>query len=955
MMDNTDQRLAINDMNGQSVLMSNMELLPNMSVDDQLMQLVMDNPNYMMPDNSHLVQNQRSVNPMESHSVNSGQNAVESCNYVTNQYDNQYHSSNDSHRYKYRSSGLSSVSETVTHVSETDSSLLGQNYGNVGNINVQQSYQMSSLNNWSQNQNHNNLISHHQQQQQHSPQPQQQQSHGPKDIVMSSVQSIHGNHNQHKVTPHSAYIPRQRISNFVPTMATMNPSTTSTPVNQTHNNMVVLNNNHNNIDNRNINKNHSQLITEGLVQTHRVESPIVQKRTVIIFKVIDQIVDSSGKVIKETVIKNEEIIKNLGKGEWNDVITPLSSISNVSRIASNPSSTGVLADVSSSVRSTGTTNSSSIELQTNNENNNSLTKTNSVNKNDDFVNKTPNSTIPPNTLVHINTNYNKEIKSETVKSNDQQNVEPKISEKDEEERRETATALLSLTQRSINIDCNQNDINLFNDFSIKSGNKVMAKWRDKNYYPAIISKHLPQNNKWSVIFEDRATRSLFETELIQLSYLVKGQDVMVTISDGFCAKAIITDAIYESKDIQFDLQHLKDNKMIVKRYQLKDVFLNVEQSANICSKSSKPLINGAVFADVDLDNIVCGKRVRQTVKSEIIIEKSSQQFRNGKRRATDNASGDADYVNDEEELDEDKDYGYKTKKKSNIGRNIKKKAESHNIMINSEHSLSISPRTSKVHSSMPAQELIKLLGPLPEPGSQIFESLSFLLTCGDRNSGDICSEQSNPERSTPFDKSYLTKQIETGGGKVFESFEEMKNFSQNNDMLLIADTYHRSIKYIQCLAAGISIASHLWVIDCCRQNKYLKRDNYSLPAGFSIITNALPSDKNTFKKSAILFKGTKFYFGSKTPEKLHSLWAPVLSAAQAVIVNNNSINLDELSRKSVDIIIGDTTCSVDLVKKAKQVKIPVVSSEYIVQCLINGRKLSYDASPLFSYTYKNNL
>ncbi len=64
---------------------------------------------------------------------------------------------------------------------------------------------------------------------------------------------------------------------------------------------------------------------------------------------------------------------------------------------------------------------------------------------------------------------------------------------------------------------------------------------------------------------------------------------------------------------------------------------------------------------------------------------------------------------------------------------------------------------------------------------------------------------------------------------------------------------------------------------------------------------------------------------------------------------------NQLIGKTVDIIIGDTSCPIELVKKAKQMKIPVISSEYIVQCLINGRKLSYDASPIFSYTYKNSL
>ncbi|CAG2108995.1 unnamed protein product [Medioppia subpectinata] len=924
MMDNSDQRLsAMTDMNGESVLMSNMtELLPNLPnmsniMDDQLMQLL-DNQNYMMTDGSHLVPTQRNVTPMDSHSVNNGQNSsnsiqsldrhsVDSCNYVSNQYEPQYHSSSDSHRFKYRSSGLSSVPETVTHVSETDNSISGQNsYGNVGNISVpQQNYPMTTINNWSQS--HNHMIVN--------------QSRGPKDMVMSG--SVQHNHmNAVKATPPSGYIPRHRIPNFVPNVSSMNPSTTSTPVNQTLNNMVIHNNNHNNINNIHVNRNHSQMMNEGLVAAHRVESTAAYKRTVIVFKVIDQIVDSSGKVLKEEIVKNEEIIRDLGKVEWNDTLsstTPLSSISHVSRFASNPSS-GALADVSSSPRST----CSSLETR-HNQNNESLTKSHSVHNKSDIFHKTPVpvTPIPPIPPIRVNTNHKvskednslaanvgtrntliNEIKEENVKSstnivNIESVVELKINERDEEERRETATALLSLTQRSLNIDCNPSEQTVSSDFAIRAGNRVMAKWRDKNFYPAVISKHLPQNNKWSVVFEDRATRSLFETELIQLTHLTHGQDVMVTISEGFCAKSTIKNVVNDTNGLFFEVEHLKDDKQVSQLYPLKDIFLNVEQSANIWLKSSKPAANGAVFADVDLDNIVSGKRVRITAKAEKLIEKPIQQFKNGRRRAADAVSVDIDYVNDGEEEDDDDDqaFSYKTKKRANI-RNNKKKVESQGMLFNNEHSLSISPRAARVHSSIPAQELIKLLGPLPEIGSLIFQSVCFLLTCGDRNrSEDMCSEQSNPERSTPFDKSYLTKQIETGGGVVFETFDDMKTLSENQDMVLIADTYHRSIKYIQCLAAGISIASHLWVIDCCRQNKYLKRDNYTLPAGFSIITNALPSDKNTFKKSSTLFRGTKFYFGSQTPEKLHSLWAPVLSAAQAVIVENNTISVTNLSRK----------------------------------------------------------
>lgn len=648
---------------------------------------------------------------------------------------------------------------------------------------------MNAMNNWSHNQNHNN----------HSLSG-QLPNRTPKDMLINA--NLPTNHMNMKATPHSAYIPRQRMSNFLSNSQSMNPSTTSTPVNQNHNNLIVVNNNNMNNRNVNHNKNSSQVLHEapqGLVQSRPLESPTVNKRTVIIFKVIDQIVDNTGKVIKETVVKNEEVVKNLGKFDWNESTatasaTPISSICNVSRFGSNPSS-GVLADVSSSLRSS----CSAVSEARTNQNNESLDKRHSMNSNQELnkavttpvtspvITLVTTKAIPSNLVIDTNCKINEnlannleirttnETNNEIVTNNSKNSpkeVEPKINERDEEERRETATALLSLTRRScsLNIDCNTSDQLFSYDFTIKPGNKVMAKWRDKNFYPAVISKQMQQNNKWSVTFEDKATRNLFENELIQLNHLVEGQDVMVTISDGFCAKATVKAITYDNNELMFDLEHLKDDNLVVKRYPLKDLFLNVEQGANIIIRSNKPSLNGAVFADVDLDNIVSGKRAR--VNKADIVEKPITQFKNGKRRAVDEVSVDVDYDVDN---DDDEPIGGKAKKKSNNSRANKKRTESHYTHINSEHSLSISPRTSKVHTSMPPNELVKLLGPLPEPDSNIFQNVSFLLTCGDRNkSDDLSVEQSNPERSTPYDKLYLIKQIETGGGKVFDTFEDMK-------------------------------------------------------------------------------------------------------------------------------------------------------------------------------------
>lgn len=67
--------------------------------------------------------------------------------------------------------------------------------------------------------------------------------------------------------------------------------------------------------------------------------------------------------------------------------------------------------------------------------------------------------------------------------------------------------------------------------------------------------------------------------------------------------------------------------------------------------------------------------------------------------------------------------------------------------------------------------------------------------------------------------------------------------SESKDVILIAYTYLKTVRYLQCLAAGIPCIMHTWIIECCRKNQLLKRDSYVLPSGYSIINRNLPSDK----------------------------------------------------------------------------------------------------------------
>ena len=599
----------------------------------------------------------------------------------------------------------------------------------------------------------------------------------PKDLSSSNA------HMKSSIPRH--HMPRQRVSNLAnslghqvsSTSTPSAPSAASTPV-ATSKNFQTFN------GAMNINQNPHQT---RLV----VPQTSADKRLVVTFKVVEQYIDSGGKILKEVIVKNDEFVQNLGKVPWSETPSSISSMSNIN--PSHSSSSGMLADVSSSGKessrhsnsaeshhNTGniehsrlrlsdvTSNQTSFILETppatnakftalkekspsnfNQENNQSLN-----NKNCSFVS----SLLNPISEPKINENKTPENRIED------QRREP-INEIDEEERRATATALLSLQSHlDIKVEVDSDSNSSFSNV-LKSGSKIMAKWRDKNYYPAVIKRQI-QNNKWSVVFEDGAERQLFEYEIINLNALPIGQSVMVSISDGFCTKGNVCSFEIQQDEIYYNVELLINDKNQVNRYSRKDLFLTNDQALALNSKIGKPQTSATVFADVDLDNIVCGKRSRNVQKTDVKEKQNKTKI----RQTYHENDHDITQFYDQQSVKGDS-VGSKRKRK-NLNQKPRKKCT---INVQNESNivrspLLISPRTIKSNSiSMPTQELEKLLGPIPESNTSLFMGISFLLTSGDRN-----NDVEEGGRSIPFDKVYLTKQIQAGGGIVYESFEDSR-------------------------------------------------------------------------------------------------------------------------------------------------------------------------------------
>ncbi|GFS68331.1 TP53-binding protein 1, partial [Nephila pilipes] len=197
----------------------------------------------------------------------------------------------------------------------------------------------------------------------------------------------------------------------------------------------------------------------------------------------------------------------------------------------------------------------------------------------------------------------------------------------------------------------------------------------------------------------------------------------------------------------------------------------------------------------------------------------------------------------------------------------------------------------------------------------------------------------------PFKKEELVDYILSGGGTILDKFDDVQDCTKKN-IFLLANTYLRTMKYIQCIAAGICCIKHHWVQNCCFKGEVLNHASYILPAGKSLVNNQIVEWHG---KNDVL-KGLKLSLISGPDNQFVQTWAPVLLAAKADFV----LKWNLPSSKSggciyVDVLITNSHCPPDVLVSAKRRKIPIVSCEWIIQSLIAGKCLPYDAHPKFRH------
>ncbi|XP_043410016.1 TP53-binding protein 1 isoform X4 [Prionailurus bengalensis] len=250
-------------------------------------------------------------------------------------------------------------------------------------------------------------------------------------------------------------------------------------------------------------------------------------------------------------------------------------------------------------------------------------------------------------------------------------------------------------------------------------------------------------------------------------------------------------------------------------------------------------------------------------------------------------------------------------------------------------------------------------GPLPL-NKTLFLGYAFLLTMA-TTSDKLASRSKLPDGPTgsseeeeefleipPFNKQYTESQLRAGAGYILEDFNEAQ-CNTAYQCLLIADQHCRTRKYFLCLASGIPCVSHVWVHDSCHANQLQNYRNYLLPAGYSLEEQRILD----WQPRENPFHNLKVLLVSDQQQNFLELWSEILMTGGAASVkqHHSSAHNKDIALGVFDVVVTDPSCPASVLKCAEALQLPVVSQEWVIQCLIVGERIGFKQHPKYKHDY----
>ncbi|XP_026325982.1 uncharacterized protein LOC113234733 isoform X2 [Hyposmocoma kahamanoa] len=518
---------------------------------------------------------------------------------------------------------------------------------------------------------------------------------------------------------------------------------------------------------------------------------------------------------------------------------------------------------------------------------------------------------------------------------------------------------------------------------------VLAKWVDKRYYSGRVLE-ITEPNKYLIKFDDGQSKILLDDFIIfgdtkQLP--LQGQSVYALVDEDQNYEPGLVLGVEENDNGTVTYRCTTDGDTLVlvtasELYLTEDQARSIKESARPRSPAAPVTPRRRQNRELDLDNIIQGPRsarsrdknsssARKRVASPKSPKASTSVSR--KRLASESSemsesSNSAPPVRLEEVAGVEPEVQRTPRKIDGV--------KAGPLQLKGAAKQNIGKKNSKLTKFENDEDTVSKLGPIPSGDSKLFAGLHFLLTCTEpprRSRSDkqqfqtsqetrhYSSEEDGETTSTmagtdtedlefsdrPFNKERLKEQLEAGGGIVFSHFDDVPK-NKYSVCKLIAPRPCLTAKYIQCLAADIRAVTHTWVIMSCINNRVEDFDQYALPAGWSIqkgcFVNWVPPSgkRNTsfFKDKLILLCGDADTFVK--------FWDRVMTLAGA---NTRVVNEEQLHTSGALALVTEWDCPHEVQNKANQDNIPLVSTTWVVQCLIEARVIAPTSHDKFSFMY----
>ncbi|XP_054627765.1 TP53-binding protein 1 isoform X2 [Dunckerocampus dactyliophorus] len=462
------------------------------------------------------------------------------------------------------------------------------------------------------------------------------------------------------------------------------------------------------------------------------------------------------------------------------------------------------------------------------------------------------------------------------------------------------------------------------------GLRVVAKWSSNGYfYSGRIVKD-PGEGRFRLRFDDGYECEVAGKDILLCDPIPLETEVTALLEDQFFSVGVVKGYKTEGQELFYSVEREGQKQW----YNRTSVILSLEQGNRLREQHSlgpyEPSTPLAKASDISLDNLVEGKRRRRgTPGPDTPTHSSSSSPRtpgpSSKRRlkALDNDSPPA-----------------------KRGRKGPGARPGQRVGV---------CNTSGSGTDFPGQphDPAESHGPLPQ-NTSLFMGFAFMLTASsesDRLTNKLASDDDEEEdyvQTGPYNKAYTESQLQAGGGFVLPDFNE-EQCKAAYQSLLIADQHCRTRKYVLCLASGVPCVSHIWVRDCCKDNKLLNYRNYLLPAGVG------PDDSIVeWHPRCSPFKDLRVLVVFEKPVEL---WSQLATMGGASTVRHFHADKDstDVPAGKYDVVVTDHSCPPSLEKKMTSLEVPLVSAEWLIQSVICGERLDFHSKPQYRHNSASSL